>query len=126
MWHKEQEAIEKIILDYFSSIFSSNQPSNFEASLKAMDKRVTPEMNNELLKEFKVEEVWRAFKQMHPTKSPGPNGMSPIFYQKHWEIVGRSVSNCVLQTLNTGIMPRGINDTYICMIPKTKNPPKDN
>ena len=83
-------------------------------------------MNNELLKEFKVEEVWRAFKQMHPTKSPGPNGMSPIFYQKHWEIVGRSVSNCVLQTLNTGIMPRGINDTYICMIPKTKNPPKDN
>ena len=107
MWHKEQEAIEKIILDYFSSIFSSNQPSNFKASLKAMDKRVTPEMNNELLKEFKVEEVWRAFKQMHPTKSPGPNGMSRIFYQKHWEIVGRSVSNCVLQTLNTGIMLRG-------------------
>ena len=88
-----------------------------------MYKRVTPEMNNELLKEFKAEEVWRALKQMHPTKSPGPNGMSPIFYQKHWEIVGPSILNCVLQALNTGIMLRGINDTYICLIPKTKPPP---
>lgn len=73
VWHKEQEAIENIILDYFS--FSSDQPSNFEASLEAMDKKVTPKMNNELLKEFKAEEVWRALKKMHPTKSPGPNGM---------------------------------------------------
>lgn len=75
VWHKEQEAIKNIILDYFSSIFSSDQPSNFEASLEAMDKKVTPKMNNELLKEFKAEEVWRALKKMHPTKSPGPNGM---------------------------------------------------
>ena len=113
VWHKEQEVIEKIITDYFSFIFSLDQPSNFEASLEIMDERVTPEMNNELLKEFKAEEVWRVLKQMHPTISLGLNGMSPIFYQKYWEIVGLSISNCVLQALNTGIMPKGINDTYI-------------
>ena len=61
---------------------------------------------------------------MHPTKAPGPDSMSPIFYQKYWDIVGSSVQNCVLQAVNTGIMPRVINDTYICMIPKTKNPQK--
>ena len=121
VWQEEPEVVKNIILDYFKSIFSSNQPANFDASLEAMDRRVTPEMNQALLKEFRAEEVWSALKQMHPTKSLGPDGMSPIFYQKYWDIVGPSVSNCVLQALNTGIMPKGINDTYICMIPKTKN-----
>ena len=69
-------------------------------------------------------EVWNALKQMHPTKAPGPNGMSPVFYQKYWNIVGPSVTNCVLQALNTGTMPKDINKTYICLIPKTKNPQK--
>ena len=50
---------------------------------------------------------------------------SPIFFQKYWDIVGVSVSNCELQALNTGVMPRGINNIYICLIPKIKNPLKD-
>ena len=122
VWQEEIEAGEKIILDYFSTIFCSDQPTNSEASMEAMDKRVTPEMNNVLLKEFTVEEVKVALKQMHPIKSPGLDGMSPIFYQKYWETIGLGVLNCVLQALNTSIMPRGINHTYICLIPKTKNP----
>ena len=32
--------------------------------------------------------------------------------------------NCVLQALNTGTLPKDINKTYICLIPKTKNPQK--
>ena len=81
-------------------------------------------MNNVLLESFKADEVWQALQQMHPTKSPGPNGMSPIFYQKYWDIVGVNVSSCVLQALNTGVMPRDINNTYICLILKIKNPQK--
>ena len=81
-------------------------------------------MNNVLLESFKADEVWQALQQMHPTKSPGPDGMSPIFYQKYWDIVGVNVSSCVLQALNTGVMPRDINNTYICLILKIKNPQK--
>ena len=46
-------------------------------------------------------------------------------FQKYWDIVGVNVSNYVLQALNTGVMPRGINNTYIFLIPKIKNSPKD-
>ena len=88
---------------------------------------MTPEMNEELINEFKVVEVWQALQQMHPTKSPGSDCMSPIFYQKYWDVVGPSVSNCVLQVLNSGVMPKGINDTYIYMLdPKNQKSPKDN
>ena len=79
-WIDNQEGIENITLDYFTKIFRSDNPSNFDASLSAISKRVTTEMNEKLLAVFKAEEVWQALQQMHPTKAPGPDGMSPIFY----------------------------------------------
>lgn len=123
VWQEDQERIEGIILEYFVATFKSDHPTNFEASLSVITTRVTLDMNDELLIEFKVEEVWRSLKQMHPTKSSGPDGMSPIFYQKYWDIVGTDVINCVLNALNSSVMPCGLNETYICLIPKS-NPPK--
>ena len=82
------------------------------------------EMNSKLLEEFRIDEVRKALNQMHPTKAPGPNGMLPIFYQKYWDVVGGNVINCVLNVLNSGRMPRDLNETYICLIPKVKCPQK--
>ena len=123
-WQENQEDVESIILEYFKGIFKSDQPSNFKASLNAINHRVSPEMNESLTVEFKAEEVWRALKQMHPTKALGPDGMSPIFFQQYWDIVGSEVISCVLNTLNSGVMPCGINEMYICLIPKVKSPQK--
>lgn len=123
-WQENQENVESIILEYFKGIFKSGQPSNFEASLNAINQKVSPEMNESLTAEFRVEEVWRALKQMHPTKALGPDGMSPIFFQQYWDIVSPDVINCALNTLNSSVMPCGINEIYISLIPKVKSPQK--
>ena len=112
-------------MEYFAAIFKADCPTSFEASLSAINTRVTTEMNDELLVEFKADEVAQAINQMHPTKSPGPDSMSPIFYLKYWDLVGSDVINCVLNMLNVGVLPSGLNETYICLIPKVKNPPKN-
>ena len=45
-------------------------------------RRFTTEMNNFLLQSYTAEEVRQALFQMHPSKSPVPDGMSPFFFQK--------------------------------------------
>ena len=81
-------------------------------------------MNKELLAEFKAAEVWKALKQMHPTKAPGPDGMSPLFFHQYWDVIGSDVISCVLKVLNSGVLPCELNETYICLIPKVASPKK--
>ena len=111
-------------LEYFANIFKSDNPSNFDVSLNSISNRVIPNMNEELLAEFKAKEVWRALQQMHPTKALSSDGMSPIFYKKYWDIIGFDVVQCALDALNYGVLPCGLNETYICLIPKVKSPQK--
>ena len=125
VWQDSDEAIQDIISNYFSSIYRSDQPSHFSPVIDAVETKVTAEMNDSLLQDFQPEEVHVALQQMHPIKSPGPDGMPPIFFQKYWNIVGQNVSDCILNILNTGVMPLEMNETHICLIPKTKNPQKN-
>ena len=84
--------------------------------------KVSAEMNAELTKDFTTKEVRKALRQMHPTKALGPDGMSAIFYQKYWDIVGSDVTNMVLNVLNTNASLSDINNTYIKLVPKVKMP----
>ena len=86
--------------------------------LDAVDRRVAPNMNNALLQRCTPDEVRRALFQMHPSKSPGPDGMSPFFFQKYWNIVGSDVTKAILLVLNYGHMLRKMNYTHIVLIPK--------
>lgn len=55
---------------------------------------VTEEQNARLTKEVTFEEFTVAFKQMHPDKAPGPDGLNPAFYQNFWNIMGAEIFDC--------------------------------
>lgn len=57
---------------------------------------------------------------MKPSTAPGPDGMSALFFQKIWSIVGDEVTSIALNILNNGGDPSTLNHTYICLIPKKK------
>ncbi|XP_042974748.1 uncharacterized protein LOC122306386 [Carya illinoinensis] len=56
--------------------------------------------------------------------SPGPNGFPAAFYQKHWSTIGPQVSSAVLFALNSSGNLASINNTFITLVPKKKDPTK--
>jgi hypothetical protein len=114
--------VEQIAVDYFSNLFASSNPQTIDEVLHEVDGVVTPGMNNDLLCPFTHEEIKRALFQMHPSKAPRPDGMSALFFQKYWHIVGSYVSHAVLDFLNNGRMLGTINFTHLVLIPKVVAP----
>lgn len=68
------------MVDYFKSIFTLANPSNFDTILQGIEPKVTSTMNAELTKNFKAEEVEQALKQMKSMTAPAPDGMPPFFF----------------------------------------------
>ncbi|KAL5550690.1 hypothetical protein UlMin_000866 [Ulmus minor] len=110
--------------NYFGTLFSSSSPSSvdFDRVLDSIERKVTPQLNEQLEQVFEAEDVKTAVFQMAPTKIPGPDGMSAIFYQKFWPIVGEEVTAACLGFTNGGLSLGSINETIITLLPKIKNP----
>ena len=123
-WCGDQDSIARVTISYFKEIYTTSSSNQFEQVTDLIPVKVTDEMNMELTRGFTKEEVVIALKQMHPTKSPGPDGMSALFFQKYWSIVGTNVSNLVLNVLNHGMSISKFNKTNIAIVPKNKNPQK--
>ena len=79
-------------MEYFETIYKSDQPTSFKANLSSITTRVSLDMNEELLVDFKAKEVWYALKQMHLTKAPKLDGMSPIFFNTIGILLGQKWS----------------------------------
>lgn len=93
-----------------------------EEVLNVVDRVVTEEMNQPLLKPFIGVDVRQALFQMHLLKSLGPDDMPSFFFQKYWHVVRGDVTKAVLLVLNSGHVLTKMNFTNILLIPKKKNP----
>jgi hypothetical protein len=118
----EREEERTHIVDYFSLLFRSNGGHTSQELLNVVDRRVSPEMNENLVKEFTVEEVKATPDSIGDLKAPGPDGMPSIFYKKFWGVVGDRVLHEVLELLKGGPMLEEWNETTIVLIPKVPNP----
>lgn len=94
-------------------MFTSANPSNANTSAvtKFVPRKVTNEMNMELLK------VVRKF---HPTKAPSLGGFPALFFQKFWDIIGEKTIDCSSKILNDKVSVKNWNRTHIALIPKIK------
>lgn len=90
--------------------------------LENVENKAGMEMNAQLTQAYTEDEVLLALKQMKPTKSPGPDGMTPLFYQSFWPTMGNDVSTSVKNAFSLGMFPSELNHTFIALISKKKNP----
>lgn len=109
------------MIHYFSTLFKASE-TDWRGVIRCVSTKVSREQNVELLRPVEENEVKGALFHMHPDKSPGPDGMSPDFYQKYWHIVGADIVHMTRQFFETGLFEEHLTDTNIVLIPKKKYP----
>ncbi|XP_048494687.1 uncharacterized protein LOC125494872 [Beta vulgaris subsp. vulgaris] len=119
---EEKEEIAEIVVDYFNELSTTSRPQINIDDLGMINKCVTEEMNTELDNMFMMEEVKAGLKEMHPCKSPGPDGLPALFYKRYWDLIGAKITTVVLNFLNGGQMPEQLNYSHVVLIPKKKDP----
>ncbi|XP_060972012.1 uncharacterized protein LOC115716546 [Cannabis sativa] len=82
---KWDNGLGNVIKDYFSQIFTAKH-GDWDEVLNCVNPIVKEEHNRNLLRPIQDQEVKDALFQMHPDKSPEPDGMNPKFFQKYWHI----------------------------------------
>lgn len=120
MWKGWDSGLDQVIIDYFSVLYTTDH-AICGSVVNGIRRTVIAEQNDILLCPITPDEVKQALFQMHPDKAPGPDSMSPGFYQKHWDIVGTDIIKLVMEFFNNECMPIGLNDTHLVLIPKKKN-----
>lgn len=114
------DRVAKIAEEYYKNLLTSSNQLDMERVIQLVDHAVTEEMAQSLVRPYTEEEVKTTFFQMHPSKSPGPKGILPFFFQKFWHIIGNDVTAVVLSFLHSGRYIRKMNFTHIVLIPKKK------
>lgn len=113
------------ILDYTSEFFQKAfQTDHIDTPWKNILNSQTYFDNIDLsdldypLKDFGVVRAIFSFK---PFKAPGPDGIPPFFYQKYWHVIRNSVLTFCHNIFKNLSVPKTLNSTYICLIPKFHN-----
>ena len=120
-WTTQPNQVVNTAINIYQQLFTTSNPKNLKAVLAEIPQLVTIDMNATLTSTFTADEVERALKQMERLKSPGPDGMPPLFYQNYWSLVGNDVKEAILLYLNTGSLPKTLGHSFITLIPKVKN-----
>lgn len=116
------EEMRNLAASFYAALFTSEGSTHGERILKHIEPVVTEEMNNRLGALVTGEEIEKALFQMGPTKAPGPDGLSALFYQRHWSLLKEDICRAVRGFLAGEEMPADFNETIIVMIPKINSP----
>lgn len=119
-WLPEKEEIKAAAAAaHYSNLFTTlNSNNNYgDDYLRCVPRKVTDDMNANLIKPISKEEIKEDTFQLGSLKSHRPDGFSGVFFQNNWDHVGDQVCLAVQEFFD-----KELNQTLITLIPKIHAP----
>lgn len=82
---EEEENIERVTIDYFRNIFTCSNLTDLYYVLDSVNLCIKSDGATFLQEPFTKEKVLESLHQIHPTRSPNPDGMPILFFHKYCE-----------------------------------------
>lgn len=120
--HFSEGAKGHIAVEFFRDLFTISNPHDLETLFEGFKSRVTEAMNVHLTAPVSSEEIKAAAFSVKGSSAPGEDGLTGIFYQKFWHVVGPSLSSEIRHFFDTAILPDGWNHTQLSLLPKVTKP----
>ena len=73
-------------------------------------------------KKFDLEEIREAVWECEGNKSPGPDGFNFTFIKKNWDLLKGDVWRVLNEFHENGRLSKGVNSSFIALIPKVESP----
>jgi hypothetical protein len=121
-WCDTTDGMQSLASSFFQQLYTSEGSREAAGVLELIGGLVTEDMNSKLIVSFSDSEIEVALFQMGPMKSPGPDGLPALFFQRHWSLLRSHVCRAVRDFLAGETCPEDFNDTIIVLIPKTNAP----
>ena len=120
--HFSEGAKGNIAVEFFRDLFSSSNPVDLDSIFHGFRTRVTSGMNQSLIRSVTAEEIKKAAFDVKGSSAPGEDGLTGLFYQRFWHIIGPNLVTEIQEFFRSSVMPEGWNHTQISLLPKVANP----
>ena len=117
-----RENIGAFLVNHFSSLFTTTQPSFDDNFSDLVESVITNDENVSLCSIPNEVKIFSAIKDLGLNKAPDPDVMTGLFHKTYWPIVKLSVIASIQSFFRGGFMLKEFNHTNIALIPKVDNP----
>jgi len=117
--------VRNAVFSHFSSHFKN--PHEQRPSMEGLNfRKLSGREGAALLKPFSIEEVRAAVWECDNFKCPGSDGVNLGFIKDFWDILKVNVMRFISEFHRNGRLAKGINSTFIALIPKIDSPQRLN
>lgn len=121
-WVSSPEGLRVSFFNYFEAFFKRKYPRPVFTLGGLVVNKISDVEALILDKEFSLLELDEALKFSASNRAPGPDGTSAGALKKIWPFVRNDLLKCFLDFQIHGYLPKGMNATFISLIPKCESP----
>ncbi|GKV16725.1 hypothetical protein SLEP1_g27324 [Rubroshorea leprosula] len=118
VWTEEPQILKNHVLNFFVHLFSRSSSTNPVPLASVSHPSIDASEHPTLIKPATEEEVRIALFSMKGLKSPGPDGIQALFYQRNWDTVKGTFLDFVNKALSNGYFDPDLARAHVVLIPK--------